>query len=100
MLSDKNVLKVRIYGAEYSIRGQADPAYIKAVAGYVDGKMLEVDKTVRVDSSLKVAILASLNIADELFRARSEKETVRLELEDKIQKLNELIDRQLSEHSG
>lgn len=100
MRSDKNVLKVRIYGAEYSIRGQADPAYIKAVADYVDGKMLEVDKTIRVDSSLKVAILASLNIADELFRARSEKESIRLELEDKIQKLNELIDRQLSEHSG
>jgi len=96
MRSDKNVLKVRIYGAEYSIRGQADPMYIKAVAEYVDKKMLDVDKNVRVDSSLKVAILASLNIADELFRERSEKEDIRTELEDKINKLSELIDKQLS----
>ncbi len=100
MRSDKNVLKVRIYGAEYSIRGQADSLYIQAVAEYVNNKMLEVDKNVRVDSSLKVAILASLNIADELFRERSEKEDIRTELEDKINKLNELIDQQLSQQTG
>jgi cell division protein ZapA len=99
MRADKNVLKVRIYGAEYSIRGQADPAYIKDIADYVDAKMLEVDKNVRVDSSLKVAILASLNIADELFRERSEKEKIRTELEDHLQKLSVLIDQRLSEHS-
>jgi len=99
MCSDKNVLKVRIYGAEYSIRGQADANYIKAIAEYLDSKMREVDKSVRVDSSLKVAILASLNIADELFRERrerKEKEELRTQLEDKIKELNGLIDRQIS----
>ncbi len=95
MSSDKNVLKVRIYGAEYSIRGQADANYIKAVAEYVDKKMREVDNNFRVDSSLKVAILASLNIADELFRERAEKEEIRTQLEDKIKEINSLIDRQL-----
>ena len=95
MCSDKNVLKVRIYGAEYSIRGHADANYIKAVAEYLDGKMREIDKNVRVDSSLKVAILASLNIADELFEERKEKGR----LEDKVKALNELIDRQISEKS-
>ena len=95
MSSDKNVLKVRIYGAEYSIRGQADANYIKAVAEYVDKKMREVDNNFRVDSSLKVAILASLNIADELFRERAEKDEIRTQLEDKIKEINSLIDRQL-----
>jgi cell division protein ZapA len=95
MSSDKNVLKVRIYGAEYSIRGQADANYIKAVAEYVDKKMREVDSNFRVDSSLKVAILASLNIADELFRERADKEEIRTQLEDKIKEINSLIDRQL-----
>ena len=95
MSSDKNVLKVRIYGAEYSIRGQADANYIKAVAEYVDKKMREVDNNFRVDSSIKVAILASLNIADELFRERAEKDEIRTQLEDKIKEINSLIDRQL-----
>jgi cell division protein ZapA len=100
MRSDKNVLKVRIYGAEYSIRGQADPDYIKTVAEYVDAKMLEVDKTVRVDSALKVAILTLLNIADELFRERSENHTVHSDLEEKIHRLQNLIDKRLSENTG
>lgn len=97
MCSDKNVLKVRIYGAEYSIRGQADANYIQSVAEYLDSKMREVDKNVRVDSSLKVAILASLNITDELFRERKEKEALRTQLEDKLKTLNSLIDEQLTD---
>lgn len=99
MCSDRNILKVRIYGAEYSIRGYADANYIKAIAEYVDGKMREVDNIVRVDSSLKVAILASLNITDELYRERAEKDKLCSQLEDKIKKLNDLIDKQLSEGS-
>jgi cell division protein ZapA len=93
MSSDKNVLKVRIYGAEYAVRGQEDANYIQAVADYVDQKMREVDNKIRVDSSLKVAILASLNITDELFRLRDQK----TELEDKIKEISLLIDRQFSE---
>jgi cell division protein ZapA len=95
MCSDKNVLKVRIYGAEYPVRGYADANYIKQVADYVDKKMREVDKTIRVDSSLRVAILASLNITDELFKEQKQNALLRQQLEDKIDKLNALIDRQL-----
>ena len=100
MCSDQNVLKVRIYGAEYPVRGDVDANYIKAVAEYVDNKMREIDNNVRVDSSLKIAILASLNITDELFKERKEIENLRSQLEDKIKKLNELIDTQLSAKSG
>jgi len=99
MCSEKNVLKVRIYGAEYLIRGQADVNYMQSVAEYVNNKMLEIDQNSRVDSSLKVAILATLNIADELFRERDEKERLRNDLEKKMQQLNELIDRQFSPDS-
>jgi len=69
-----NVLKVNIYGTEYPIKGNTDVEYIRKVAEYVDAKMREVDESVSVKSALKVAILAALNIADELFRERSEKE--------------------------
>ena len=102
MGSDSNVLNVRIYGADYAVRGQTDIDKIKSVAEYLDGKMREVDKNVRVDSSLKIAILASLNITYELFSEktandalRQEIDTLRRQLEDKIAELNRLIDRQL-----
>jgi cell division protein ZapA len=95
MCSDKNVLKVRIYGAEYSVRSHEDVNLIKEVAEYVDKKMREVDQNVRVDSSLKVAILASLNITDELFNERREKAKIQTDLEDKIKQLHLLLDKQL-----
>jgi cell division protein ZapA len=95
MGSENNVLSVRIYGAEYAIRGQTNPDEIKAVADYLDQKMREVDKNIRVDSSLKVAILASLNITYELFRERKEKEALKTLLDEKVKQLNTLIDQQL-----
>lgn len=97
MISDKNVLKVRIYGAEYHIRGDADAKYIETIAEYVDEKMREVNQNLRVDSSLKVAILAAVNIAHELFEERARKETKNKEFEDKIKKLNITIDKKLSD---
>ena len=45
-------------------------------------------------------ILATLNITDELFRERKNKEHIRIQLEDKIKKLNEYIDQQLSKNTS
>lgn len=66
-----NILKVNIYGNDYPIKGNTDVEYIRRVAKYVDGKMKEVFKDVPSDSSLKIAILAALNITDELFKERT-----------------------------
>jgi len=95
MCSDKNVLKVRIYGAEYTVRGSAGEKYMKKVSEYVNQKMMEIDRTTRIDSSLKVAILASLNITDELLKLRQENEIIRTELIEKIERLNKIIDREI-----
>lgn len=97
MSNDKNVLKVKIYGAEYTIRGHADANYIKAIAEYVDGKMREVDANIRVDSSLKVAILSSVNIAHELFLQKKENEILRKRIEDKSNAIRQTIDLKLKE---
>jgi len=72
-MEEKKTLRVNIYGTEYPIRGIADEEYILKVAEYVDVKMREIDQKVAVKSALKVAILAALNITDELFRERLEK---------------------------
>ena len=65
----KNVVQVQIFGHSYTIRGEADQDYIMGVAAYVDRKMREITDKLPVASLSKVAILASLNIADELSRA-------------------------------
>jgi len=90
MSDEYNILKVNIYGTEYPIKGNTDVEYIKKVAQYVDSKMREVNKNISIDSSLKVSILAALNIADELFRERGKKATSisNSDLYERIKQLN------------
>ncbi|HEX9426765.1 MAG TPA: cell division protein ZapA [Candidatus Polarisedimenticolia bacterium] len=65
------LVQVEIYGQSYNLRGQSEVGYIQDLASYVDRKMREVaDATATVDS-LKVAILAALNIADESRQKRA-----------------------------
>ncbi|HRY60852.1 MAG TPA: cell division protein ZapA [Candidatus Fermentibacter sp.] len=71
-----DTIRVSIYGREYSIRGDADPGYIREIAHYLDMKMRQMTDNTTVPSTAKVAILAALNITDELFqRERQIRET-------------------------
>ena len=78
----KNVVQVEIFGHSYAIRGEANQDYILEVAAYVDRKMREITEKLPVASLSKVAILASLNIADELFKERTRRETEGRDLRD------------------
>jgi cell division protein ZapA len=60
--------RVNIYGREYSIRGDGDPTYVAEIAHFVDMRMREMTDNITMASTSKVAILAALNITDELFR--------------------------------
>ena len=61
---------VDIYDQTYHLRGQ-DPAYIAGLAEIVDSKMRAVAAGGTTVDSLRVAVLAALNIADELMRAQA-----------------------------
>lgn len=94
-----NILKVNIYGNDYPIRGNTDVEYIRKVAKYVDSKMREIGKNASGESSLKVAILAALNITDELYRERSlRKEPNAKELSNRLKKLIDVLDENLKKY--
>jgi len=59
------VTRVKIFNQTYDIRAD-DSAYVERLASLVDERMLEISKLTPTVDSLKVAILAALNIADEL----------------------------------
>ena len=66
-------LQVEIFGSTYSVRSDRDAEHIAALAELVDQKMREIaSQTVAVETS-RIAILAALNIADELARERERK---------------------------
>lgn len=56
---------VEIYDQTYHLYGQ-DPDHIRELAATVDGKMRAVAAEGRTVDSLRVAVLAALNLADEL----------------------------------
>jgi cell division protein ZapA len=61
---------VEIYDQVYHLAGQ-DPAHIRELAACVDAKMRAVAAHGKTADSLRVAVLAALNLADELAQTGS-----------------------------
>jgi cell division protein ZapA len=72
----RHVVKVQIVGEEYTIRSDASPEHTRAVAQYVDHAIKRVLNTTPVVETHKAAILAALQITDELFKARESGEAL------------------------
>jgi cell division protein ZapA len=62
-------IRVEIYDQSYNLRG-SDPEYIQKLADFVDAKMRAVAEHTSTVDSLRVAVLAALNITDELLSER------------------------------
>jgi len=71
MNAKKNVVRVSILNEEYTIRSDAAPEHTRAVAAYVDSTIRRVLETGSVVETNRASILAALQIAGELFEARS-----------------------------
>jgi cell division protein ZapA len=93
----KNVVQVEIFGHSYTIRGEAEQEYILGVAAYVDRKMREITDKLPVASLSKVAVLASLNIADELFKERAQRDAQQHALGTRAARLNAVLGELLEE---
>lgn len=68
MADTPNLVHVQIFGLTYTVRAGADPGYVEQLAAYVDEKMREVSRGSGAVDSVRIAVLAALNIADECFR--------------------------------
>ncbi|MFQ5599935.1 MAG: cell division protein ZapA [Candidatus Krumholzibacteriia bacterium] len=87
--------RVEIFGSEYTIRADADPDYVKSIAAYVDTKMNEIAEKQKLVSSTKVAILAAINIADEVFQERRKREQTEQDVSAKARELSDVLAREL-----
>ena len=61
---------VTIFGRTYQLRGNEDPDYLIELAEIVDRKMRDMAEATGTADTLKVAILACLNVADDYLQAR------------------------------
>jgi cell division protein ZapA len=86
------VVHVEIHGQQYPIRSTLDPAYVAELAAYVDQKMRAASRETSAADSLKVAVLAALNIADECFRVRAEDQRRRESMTTRAEELERMLD--------
>jgi cell division protein ZapA len=89
------VIPVEINGQRYPIRSGLDPEYVARLALYVDEKMRAAADSTPTGDSLRLAVLAALNIADELFRCRDANATRDGRLAARTEELERLLDRVL-----
>lgn len=93
MPAGERTTEVEIFGERYSLQASDSPDYLHRVAEYVDGKFCEVAKESPTLAPGRVAVLASLNIADELFKREEEKRQAEQTVLARIDGIFELLHR-------
>jgi len=89
-------IRVEIYDQSYNLRG-TDADYIVKLAEYVDLKMRAVsEKTATVDS-LRVAVLAALNIADEYHLLKKKYDSIATTYQERANSLSGMLDEVIGE---
>jgi cell division protein ZapA len=94
-VTDGRVIPVEIHGQRYPIRSSLDPEYVARLATYVDEKMRAAADSTPTGDQVRLAVLAAINIADELFRSRDQNATRDDRLAARTEELERLLDRVL-----
>ena len=91
------VVNVEIHGQHYAIRSELEPQYVGELASYVDDKMRQAARELASADPLRVAVVAALNIADDLFNARAESTGTESRLVSRTADIERLIDAVLNQ---
>lgn len=86
---------VDIFGSTYHVRGDGDSGHLRELADLVDRRMRDIAAHLKGADTVKVAILAALNLADELQRAEKQHEGERVTVKEKAEELSGELDRAL-----
>ena len=91
-------MKIEIYDQSYNVNSAGqNEEQLKELAAYVDGKMRDVAQATRMVDSVKVAVLAALNIADELFTLRERQQELDGPLRKRVEKCVALVEKALEQ---
>ena len=95
-MPEPEVVSVEIRGKRYPIRSSLDATYVNGLATYVDEKMRAASDSTPSGDALRLAVLAALNIADELFRCQDVQQARSGALAERTEALERLVDAALA----
>jgi cell division protein ZapA (FtsZ GTPase activity inhibitor) len=87
----RHTVAVEIAGERHVLRSDVPPERTRAVAAHVDETIRSLPSFPTLERD-RAAILASLSITDELFRAREEIDRLRMEIEARTEQLADLLE--------
>lgn len=90
-------MKIDIYDQSYNVNTDQNEEYLQKLAAYVDSKMRAVGEAARTVDSLKVAVLAALNIADEMFTLRERQREIEGPIRQHVEKCVTLVEKALEQ---
>ena len=92
MAKGNQSIRVVIYDQEYFMRGDLNEEYIQKLAQYLDAKMRSIAERTRTVDTLRVAMLAALNVVDEYHQLKARYEEVTLHMDQKVGACSEALD--------
>jgi cell division protein ZapA (FtsZ GTPase activity inhibitor) len=90
----KRSVSVQIAGARYPLKTDQEDRVIKAITALVDAKMREVQKHTRTVDTQSVAVLAALQLAEELVAERDASRELRRSIREKSESLLDYLERE------
>jgi cell division protein ZapA len=86
------VIQVDIHGQRYAVRSDLDAQYIAELAAFLDERMRAAAREVAGADPLRIAVIAALNLADELHRARADTAGVEHRLHARAAEIERIVD--------
>jgi cell division protein ZapA len=85
-------VKVSVAGQTLALKTDAPTSYVKELAAYVSRKMEEIKGPGRIATTQSQALLAAMNIADELFQAREGKARLQRQVRERTRRILHQLD--------
>ncbi len=91
-------VEIEVYGQRFSLQGGSDETYVQELATFVDEQMRTLTQSMKTGTPTKLAILAAINIADQLFQLQRQQQAGDVEVERLTKSMLDHIDHQLELH--
>lgn len=99
---EKRQLRIEVLGTSFTIQSDESAEHLARLSTYVKAKIEEVKARYTFADPLTVAVLAALNIADDMFKSREGKELPGAgeEISNVAERLLNRIDDELLDHTA
>jgi cell division protein ZapA len=86
-------INVTVAGQRYTIKSDADASYVQQLASQVDARIRDVQRGAKSQSLQAVAVLAALQLADELERERKRRIELRKRVRERTRSMTAFLER-------